>query len=55
VTDVEKNKRDLLEANLYLGAYYFQTDKARAKEYWLKVAELDPANEKAKKALETLK
>lgn len=55
VTDVEKNKRDLLEANLYLGAYYFQTDKVKAKEYWLKVAELDPANEKAKKALETLK
>lgn len=51
----EKNKRDLIEAYEYMGAYYFEKDKAKAKEIWTKVAELDPKNVKAKKALEGLK
>jgi len=55
LADAEKNKKDLLEANLYLGAIYFESDKARSKEFWLKVKELDPGNEKAKKALESIK
>jgi hypothetical protein len=54
-TDVEKNKKDLIEAYSYLGFYYFDKDKTKSKDYWTKVSELDPKNEKAKKALEGLK
>lgn len=54
-TDTEKNKKDLLEAYQYLGAYYYEKDKAKAKDYWTKVQEIDPKNEKAKRALEALK
>lgn len=52
--DVEKNKKDLIEAYSYLGAYYLLVTKdyACAKAAWLKVKELDAANEKAKRALE---
>jgi tetratricopeptide (TPR) repeat protein len=55
VKDREKEKRDLLEAHRYLGAYYFaQKDKVNAKLNWEKVLELDPADEKAKIALKAL-
>jgi len=53
--DVEKNKKDLLEAYSYLGFYYYDKDKVKSKAMWIKVAELDPKNDKAKKALEGLK
>lgn len=50
--DVEKNKKDLVESYEYLAYQSMITkDSAKAKELWNKVKELDPANEKAKKAL----
>lgn len=52
LTDVEKNKKELIEAYSYLGYYYLVTkDYPKSKENWKKVLELDPANEKATKAL----
>jgi tetratricopeptide (TPR) repeat protein len=54
--EVEKNKKDLIEAYSYLGFQGMkQKDNAAAKANWQKVLELDAANEKAKKALESLK
>ena len=54
--DPVKNKVDIIEANAYLGYYYFiKKDNANSKTYWLKVKEIDPNNEKAKKALEAIK
>ena len=48
-SDVEKNKKDLIEANSYLASYYgLNKDFANAKIYFTKVMELDPANESAK-------
>jgi lipoprotein NlpI len=56
VTDPAKSTKDLVEAYSYLGYYHYkQKEKDKAKEAWLKVAELDPGNEKAKKVLEELK
>lgn len=50
--DIEKNKKDLVEAYAYLGFYYLQSkDYNCSKSAWLKVKELDPANDKAKAAL----
>lgn len=52
-TDIEKNKKDLVEAYSYLGFYYLQAkDYNCAKSAWMKVKELEPANDKAKAALE---
>lgn len=48
----EKNKRDLIEAYSYLGGYYYDKDKAKSKESWQKVLELDPAHIQAKKVIE---
>ncbi len=54
--DPVKNKVDIIEANAYLGYYYFvKKDNVNSKTYWLKVKEIDPNNEKAKKALEAIK
>lgn len=54
--EVEKNKKDLIEAYSYLGFQSMkQKDNAAAKSSWQKVIELDPANDKAKKALESFK
>ena len=51
--EIEKNKKELIEANDYLGFYYFaKKDYASAKPYYLKLQELDPTNIKAKKALQ---
>jgi Tfp pilus assembly protein PilF len=46
---LEKNKKDLIEAYEYLGAYNFiiTKDIVTAKDYFTKVKELDPANKKA--------
>ena len=51
--ETEKSKKELIEANEYLGYHYFsKKDYAQSKPCWLKVKELDPNNVKAKKALE---
>ena len=51
-SDVAKNKKDLVEAYEYLGFYYFQNKEyACSKAAFEKLKEIDPANEKAKKAL----
>lgn len=54
--EVEKNKKDLVEAYNYLGAYYAKKkDSANTKLNFQKVLELDPTNAQAKKVLEGLK
>ncbi|MGZ4115862.1 MAG: tetratricopeptide repeat protein [Bacteroidia bacterium] len=48
--DIEKNKRDLVEAYTYLAAYAAkQKDCTNTKMYFQKVLDLDPANAQAKK------
>jgi len=48
-SDVEKNKRDLIEAYSYMAAFYgLNKDNANAKTYYAKVLELDPENSNAK-------
>ncbi len=55
-TDAKKYVKELTEAYEYLGYYYaLVKDNAKAKETWLKLKEVDPANVKAQKALESLK
>ena len=50
--DAEKNKKDLVEANTFIGVYYMKNkDFSTAKTYFKKVIELDPSNENAKKFL----
>ncbi len=50
--DVEKNKRDLIEAYEYLGYHYMLSKNTlQAKESWNKLQTIDPGNVKAKKAL----
>lgn len=54
--DIERNKKDLIEAYNYLGAYYAKkNDCANTKINFAKVLELDPANAQAKKVLAGLK
>jgi tetratricopeptide (TPR) repeat protein len=53
-TDIDKNKKDLIEAYSYLGFYYIsQKSYDCSKAAWMKVQELDAANEKATKALDS--
>lgn len=52
--DIEKNKKNLLEAYDNAGAYYAVKDKAKAKDYFTKSLELDPANDYAKQELQKL-
>lgn len=55
-TDTKKSAKDLVEAYSYLGYYYMlQKDNVNAKANWEKVGDFDPTNEKAKKALESIK
>ena len=50
--EFEKNKNNVIQANEYLGFYYFvQKNYAKSKCHWQKVKEVEPSNEKAKKAL----
>ncbi|MCC6690710.1 MAG: tetratricopeptide repeat protein [Bacteroidia bacterium] len=50
--DMEKNKRDIIEAYEYLGYYnMLLKNYPKAKEDWTKLKEIDPNNIKAKKAL----
>jgi len=53
--DIEKNKKNLIEAYENAGAYYAVKDKAKAKEYFAKALEFDPANDYAKQELQKLK
>jgi len=47
--EVEKNKKDLIDANVYLGYYYvLKKDYATAKPYYQKLKELDPNNKQQK-------
>ena len=50
--EIEKNKNNVIEANEYLGYYnMLQKDYEKAKCIYQKLSEIDPKNEKAKKAL----
>ena len=50
--EIEKSKNNVIEANEYLGYYnMLQKDYAKAKCIYQKLSEIDPKNEKAKKAL----
>lgn len=54
--ELEKNKKDLIEAYSYLGFQAMKLkDTPTAKQHWQKVLELEPSNEKAKKAIESFK
>ncbi len=54
--EIEKNKKDLIEAYSYLGFQGMkQKDTVAAKQNWQKVLEIDPGNDKAKKALDSFK
>ena len=55
-TDSKKYLKEISEAYEYLGYYYMlQKDNAKAKELWMKLKEIDPNNNKAQKALESIK
>lgn len=54
LTDV-RNKKNLVESYNNLGAYYLKTDQAKSKELFNKAIALDPTNEYALSALNTLK
>ncbi|WP_299758988.1 tetratricopeptide repeat protein [uncultured Pontibacter sp.] len=48
----EKYKRDLIEANSYLGYYYYlKGERDNAVKYWTEVKSLDPSNPQAEAAL----
>ncbi|GAB3534447.1 tetratricopeptide repeat protein [Pontibacter brevis] len=50
--DKDKYKRDLIEANSYLGYYYYlKGERDNAIKYWQEVKTLDPANPQAEAAL----
>ncbi|MHA6249754.1 tetratricopeptide repeat protein [Pontibacter sp. CAU 1760] len=50
--DKEKYKRDLIEANSYLGYYYYlKGERQNALKHWQEVKTLDPANPQAEAAL----
>lgn len=54
LTSAEKDKfkQDLIEANSYLGYfYYIKSDRDNALKYWTEVKNLDPSNEQAATAL----
>jgi tetratricopeptide (TPR) repeat protein len=54
--EVEKSKKELIEAYTYLGAYYAKkNDCSNTKINFQKVLELDPANAQAKKVVAGLK
>lgn len=52
--DAQKYKRNLVEAYIYLGVYYFEKDKALAKENLMKALELDPNDTYAQEFLKQL-
>jgi len=56
-TDIDRNKKDVIEAYAYLGYYYTLSVKGKnldcAKAAWMKVLEIDPENAQAKKTMES--
>jgi tetratricopeptide (TPR) repeat protein len=51
----EKYKRDLIEANSYLGYYYYiKGERDNAVKYWTEVRTLDPSNPQAEAALKEI-
>lgn len=52
----EKNKRDIIEAYEYLGAYHLQvnSDVLKSKEYFEKILAIDPNHEQAKEFMREL-
>ncbi|TPE45212.1 tetratricopeptide repeat protein [Pontibacter mangrovi] len=53
--DKEKYKRDLIEANSYLGYYYYlKGERDNAVKYWTEVRTLDPSNPQAEAALKEI-
>lgn len=52
----DKYKQDLVEANSYLGYYYYlKGERDNAIKYWTEVTTLDPGNEQASTALAEIK
>lgn len=52
--EITKNKAKITESYNSIAAFYANTDKNKAKEYFAKTLALDPTNEYALKSLETL-
>jgi tetratricopeptide (TPR) repeat protein len=52
--DPQKYKKNLVEAYIYLGVYYFEKDKLLAKENLMKALELDPNDTYAQDFLKQL-
>lgn len=52
--DAQKYKSNLVEAYIYMGVYYFEKDKALAKENLMKALELDPNDTYAQDFLKQL-
>lgn len=52
--DAQKYKSNLVEAYIYMGVYYFEKDKALAKENLMKALELDPNDAYAQEFLKQL-
>jgi tetratricopeptide (TPR) repeat protein len=53
--DKEKNKAQLIEANSYLGYYYYvKKDKPKSLGYWKEVKILEPGNKQAQAAIDDL-
>ncbi len=53
-TDAEKSKKDVIDANTYLGVYFMnKKDICTAKTFFKKVEEMDTSNANAKKFLES--
>ncbi len=53
--DPEKYQKEIFEVYQYLGVYYFKTDKYdQAREYFVKVLEIDPENALAKQVIASI-
>ena len=53
--EITKNKAKVAESYNSIGAFYANTDKAKAKEFFNKTLTLDPTNTYALESLKTLK
>jgi hypothetical protein len=53
--EIEKNKKDIIEAYNYMGVYFMKglKDFCSAKTWFKKIQELDPSNANAKAFLES--
>ena len=53
--ELTKNKAKIVEGYNQIGAFYANTDKAKAREFWNKTLALDPTNDYATSSLKALK